>query len=148
MTLTHQQLFMLPFLGHFVLIALLYTWLTLERQVAIFRREVKIGDFVRTGSDTPRAMRVARNLANQFELPIFALFAALFIYFSNAVTLVDIAAAWLFLAGRLIHTVIQTLTTNVALRGIVYAITFIAVTILMIRVAQLVLCLPASPISI
>src|SRR5690606_39410868 len=103
--------------------------------------EVRVSDFVNAGADPSRSRRVARNLANQFELPVFALFAALFIYFSQAVTTIDIAAAWLFLSGRIIHTAVQTLTVNVPLRGMVFVINFAAVIILMGRVMWLALAI-------
>ncbi len=139
MTLTPVQLFILPFLGHFALVAGLYAWLTFERQVAMLKHEVKASDFVRAGADPERSLRVARNLSNQFELPVFALFAALFLYLSGKVGMIDIAAAWVFLAGRLVHTCVQTLTTNVPLRGIVFMLTFVPVLVLMARVAQVAL---------
>lgn len=124
---------------HFILVCGLYAWLTLERQIAVLKREVRIGDFVNAGADPERSKRIARNLANQFELPMFAMFAGLFLYIGNHVAPVDIAAAWLFLAGRLIHSGVQTLTTNIPLRGIVYTITFVAVIMLMGRVALVAL---------
>ncbi|MFT4090963.1 MAG: MAPEG family protein [Asticcacaulis sp.] len=130
-----SQAFILPFLGHFALVALLYLWLTVLRQSAVAKGEVRASDFVNAGADPTRSKRVARNLSNQFELPVFALFAALFIWFSDEITPIDVFAAWLFLAGRIIHTYVQTLTTNVPLRGMVFMINFIAVVILMARVA-------------
>ncbi|WP_140986739.1 MAPEG family protein [Asticcacaulis tiandongensis] len=139
MTLT--QWFILPFLGHFALVALLYVWLTVLRQSAVAKGEVRIGDFVNAGADPSRSKRVARNLSNQFELPVFALFAATFIYFSQAVTAIDVFAAWLFLAGRLIHSAVQTLTSNIPLRGMVFLINFVSVMILMGRVVWLALAI-------
>lgn len=134
--MTTDQLFLLPFLGHFALVALLYTWLTWERQTAMRKGEVKAAAFVNANADPERSKRVARNLSNQFELPVFALFAAAIIYQSGRIEDIDIAAAWLFLAGRVIHTVVQTLTANVPLRGVVFTINFVAVVVLMGRVAQ------------
>ncbi len=136
--MTGSQLFLLPFLGHFVLVAGLYAWLTVERQVAIARREVKAGDFVQAGADPARSKRIARNLSNQFELPTFALFAGAILYLRGHIGPIDIAAAWLFLGGRIIHTLVQTLTDNVPLRGVVFTINFVAVVALMTRVALLV----------
>lgn len=135
MNLTPEQWFVLPFFGHFALVVLLYAWLTVLRQAAVMRREVKVGDFVRAGADPDRSHRVARNLSNQFEAPMFALFAALFLYLTHAVTVVDIVAAWVFLGGRLLHTGVQTLTTNVPLRGVVFTLNFVAVMVLVGRVA-------------
>ncbi len=139
MTLTAPQLFLLPFLGHFALVVMLYAWLTFERQTAIARREVKPGVFVNAGADPARSKRIARNLSNQFELPVFALFAAAILYLKGDIGMVDIAAAWAFLTGRLIHTGVQTLTDNVPLRGQVFTINFLAVGVLMGHVAIVVL---------
>ncbi len=136
--LTLPQLFILPFFLHFGLVAGLYAWLTFERQVAMFKREVKASDFVNAGADPARSKRIARNLMNQFELPVFALFAALFLYLCGRIAMIDVAAAWLFLGGRVIHTVVQTLTSNVPLRGVVFTINFAAVVVLMARAAHLV----------
>lgn len=138
MTLTAPQLFLLPFFGHFGLVALLYAWLTLERQVAVARREVETKAFAQAGADPARSRRIARNLANQFELPVFALFAAVIIYLKGHIGMIDIAAAWLFLCGRVIHTMVQTLSDNVPLRGVVFSINFTAVVVLMARAALLV----------
>lgn len=141
--MTLNQWFILPFLGHFALVALLYVWLTILRQKAVAKGEVTVGDFVNAGADPSRSKCVARNLSNQFELPVFALFAATFIYFSQAVTAIDVFAAWLFLAGRLIHSAVQTLTSNIPLRGMVFLINFTGVAILMGRAAWIVLKIPA-----
>jgi len=138
MSLTKDQMFLSPFLGYFLLVAFLYAWLTYERQVAVFKKEVKVADFVNAGADPLRSKRIARNLANQFELPVFALFAALILYMSGKVEIISICAAWLFLTGRLIHTLVQTLSNNIPLRGIVFMINFIAVMVLMTRVALMV----------
>ncbi len=138
MTLTAPQLFLLPFFGHFALVAGLYAWLTLERQVAVARREVEAKAFAQAGADPARSRRIARNLGNQFELPVFALFAAAIVYLRGDIGVIDIAAAWLFLLGRLVHTMVQTLSDNVPLRGVVFTINFTAVVVLMARAALLV----------
>ena len=49
---------------------------------------------------------------------------------TNKVTTTDIVAAWLFVAGRVIHTLVQTLTDNVPLRGQVFMINFLGVVVL------------------
>ena len=56
---------------------------------------------------------------------------------TNKVTTIDIVAAWLFVAGRVIHTLVQTLTDNVPLRGQVFTINFLAVVALAAHVALL-----------
>ena len=121
------------------MVVLLYVWLTLARQTAVSMAEIKIDDFVKAGSDPVRSHRIARNLSNQFEAPVFALFAAAIIYSQKSVTNLDIWAAWVFLVGRVIHTAVQTLTYNVVWRGQVFTINFAAIGVLMAHAVYCVL---------
>ena len=43
---------------------------------------------------------------------------------------IDVLAAWVFVAGRVVHTLVQTLTDDVPLRGRVFLINFVAVVVL------------------
>ncbi len=133
-----ERLFLLAFLGHFALVVALYVLLTALRMGAVRAGRAKVGDFVRAAADPPASARVQRNLANQFEAPMFAYFAAAVLLWAGAVGPFDIAAAWLFLAGRILQTAVQVLGDNVALRGQVYTISFLAVVALMGHVAGIV----------
>ena len=66
------------------------------------------------------------------EVPLVVLLVAL-----GKVTLVDVIAAWVFVLGRVIHTLVQTLTDNVPLRGQVFMINFLAVLALAAHVVLL-----------
>ena len=134
-----DQALVLPLLLHFALVVGLYVALTLARAAAVRQGQAAYADFVRAGGDPPAAARIQRNLANQFEAPLFAWFAVLFLLWADAVTRLDVAAAWLFLAGRLIHTAVQTLTDNVRLRGLVFTLNFVGVLALMAHCAWVVL---------
>ena len=134
-----ERLFLLAFLAHFALVCGLYVLLTVQRMKAVRAGEAQVGDFVRASGDPPVSARVQRNLANQFEAPVFAYFAATVLLWAGAVGVYDVAAAWVFLAGRVLHTTVQVLTVNVALRGQIYMINFLAIVALMGHVAWLVL---------
>ena len=131
--------FLAPFLLHFAVVLGLYVALTAARMAAVSQGQAAFADFARAGGDPPVAARIARNLSNQFEAPMFAWFAALFLLWSGEVAIFDVAAAWLFLTGRVIHTLVQTLTDNVRLRGQVFTINFVAILALMGHVAATVL---------
>ena len=94
---------LLPLFLHFGLVVGLYTALTLARPTAVRRGEA----------------------------PVFAWIAALLLILTSAVTAWDVAAAWVFLIGRLIHTAAQCLGDNVALRGQVFTINFLGLLWLM-----------------
>jgi hypothetical protein len=126
-----------PMLAHIGWVFMLYAWLTFARMRAVRRGEVEFGRFV-LGREEPLAIaRITRNLANQFELP--AIFYALVVLLValGRVTTVDLIAAWVFVAGRVIHTLVQTLTDNVPLRGQVFMINFLAVVVLAAHAALL-----------
>jgi hypothetical protein len=119
-----------PMLAHIGWVFLLYAWLTYARTRAVMRGEVDYSCF-ELGREEPLAIaRITRNLANQFELP--AIFYALVILLiaTGTVTAFDVIAAWVFVAGRIVHTLVQTLTDNVKLRGQVFMINFLAVAAL------------------
>ena len=122
---------LLPLFLHFGLVVGLYAALTWTRLVAVRRGEAAKDDFARADGDPPASARIQRNLANQFEAPVFVWIAAMVLIFVHGVTLWDVAAAWVFLAGRLVHTAVQCSGDNVALRGQVFTINFLALLWLM-----------------
>ncbi len=122
---------LLPLFLHFGLVVGLYAALTWARLVAVRRGEVSKNDFARADGDPPASARIQRNLANQFEAPVFVWIAALLLILAERVTLWDVAATWIFLIGRLIHTAVQCNGDNVALRGQVFTINFLALLWLM-----------------
>ena len=129
---------LLPMLAHIGWAFLLYVWLTVARQRALKRGEVEYGAFAR--HDEPHHVaRIAYNLANQFELPVIFYALVVLLVATNNVTMIDIIAAWVFVAGRVVHTLVQTLTDNVPLRGQVFLINFVGVAVLVGHVALLAL---------
>lgn len=131
--------FLLPFLGHFALVGMLLAVLTWQRVGAVLAGEVKVDDYARANGDAQRSRRVQRNVSNQFELPMFAYFAAAVLIATNSVTEGDIIAAWVFFVGRVLHSAAQCLTDNVRLRGAVFGINAAAVFYLMWRILELAL---------
>jgi hypothetical protein len=137
--MTPASALVLAFVGHFALVAVLYVWLTIERARAVQQGEVDLGRFAHANGDPERSRRVARNLSNQFEAPLFAYFAGAILITTGHAGWIDVAATVLFLFGRVVHTLVQTLTDNVALRGQVFVINFVGICALMAHVALLAL---------
>jgi hypothetical protein len=54
-------------------------------------------------------------------------------------TTLDVVAAWVFVAGRVVHTLVQTLTDDVKLRGRVFLVNFAALVVLVGHVALIAL---------
>lgn len=126
-----------PMLAHIGLTVFLYAWLTVARTLAVRSGDTEYACFV-LGRDEPLPIaRITRNLANQFELPVIFYALVIVLLVAGRVVWFDVAAAWVFVAGRVIHTLVQTLTDNVVLRGRVFVINFLAVVFLTGHVALL-----------
>ena len=115
---------------------LLYIWLTIARQRAVKAGEVKYGDFARH-QEPHHVARIAYNLSNQFELPGIFYAAVVLLLATDNVTGIDLIAAWVFVAGRVLHTLVQCLTDNVPLRGQVFVINFAGAAVLVGHLALL-----------
>jgi hypothetical protein len=128
-----------PMLAHVGLVVALYAWLTFARAAAVKRGEVAYAAFV-LGREEPLAVaRITRNLANQFELPVIFYAIVVLLVALGRVTAVDVVAAWAFVFGRIVHTLVQTLTDDVRLRGRVFMINFLAMLVLVGHVGLLAL---------
>jgi hypothetical protein len=129
---------LLPMLAQIGWTFLLYTWLTAARLRAVKRGEVDFSVFAH-GEEPHHIDRITRNLANQFELPVIFYAVVVFLAATKNVATIDLIAAWVFVAGRVIHTLVQTLTDNVPLRGQVFLINFSGVAVLVAHVALIAL---------
>lgn len=113
----------LPMAAHVVLAAFLYILLTVARAPAIW------GIGRRPDGTNPWASvepRISANLSNQFEWPLF-FYAACLILMQLHPSPTAVVLAWIFVAGRVLHSAVQILTRNVRLRGIVFTVNFLAV---------------------
>jgi hypothetical protein len=126
-------------LAHIGWVCMLYVWLTIARARAVRRGEITSSCFVLGREEPLDVARITRNLANQFEWPVVFYAVVVLLVALGRVTTIDLIAAWLFVAGRIIHTLVQTLTDNVPLRGQVFMINFVAVLVLVGHVALLAL---------
>jgi hypothetical protein len=115
----------------------LYVWLTIARSRAVARGEVKYSAFALGRNEPTDVARITRNLANQFELPVIFYAMVVLLVVIGRVSTIDVLAAWVFVAGRVIHTLVQTLTDDVPLRGRAFVINFAALVVLVVHVVML-----------
>jgi hypothetical protein len=119
--MSHPLIF--PMAAHVALTALLYVLLTLVRAPKIW------GIVQRADGSNPWASmepRISANLSNQFEWPVFFYAACLLLILGQSDSDAAIALAWTFIAGRMAHSLVQILTTNIRLRGLVFTVNFLA----------------------
>ncbi len=113
-----------PMAAHVALAAFLYVALTVARAPAVW------GIGRRADGSNPFAVfepRISANLSNQFEWPLFFHAACLLLIFRFETTGLAVALAWVFVAGRILHSGVQILGRNVRLRGLIFTINFLAV---------------------
>jgi hypothetical protein len=128
-----MQSLILPMAAHVALASLLYVLLTVARAPKIW------GIGLRTDGSNPWAAvepRISANLSNQFEWPLLFHVACLLLLQSGSDSAIALTLAWAFIAGRLIHSGVQILTTNIRLRGLVFMINFLATLGLWVVVLQ------------
>ncbi|MCU0757007.1 MAG: MAPEG family protein [Xanthomonadales bacterium] len=115
---------LLPMAAHLALTAILYALLTLFRAPAVW------GLGRRPDGSNPWAAlepRTSANLKNQFEWPLFFHIGCVLLMLQPPVGPAAIITAWIFIAGRVLHSAVQILTPQVRLRGVVFTINFVAV---------------------
>lgn len=118
-----QTPLILPMAFHVAWTALLYALLTIARAPAVW------GIGRRADGGNPWAKlepRISANLRNQFEWPLLFYVACLLLIQFDAVDRAAIVLAWIFVGGRLLHSAVQILTTNIRLRGLVFMVNFLA----------------------
>jgi len=113
-----------PMVAHVALTALLYVMLTVARAPSVWGLGRQPNGSNPWENVEPR---ISANLSNQFEWPLFFHVACLLLLQQQAVERPQLWLAWVFVAGRLIHSYVQVFTTNIRLRGLVFTINFVAV---------------------
>ena len=107
----------LPMAAHVVWTAGLYLLLTVARAKPVWGIGPDWGDL---------EPRISANLSNQFEWPLFFHIACVLLLQAPPST-AAVVLAWVFIAGRVLHSAVQILTSNIRLRGLVFLINFLAV---------------------
>jgi len=119
--------------AHVGFTALLYVLLTISRAPRVW------GVGRRPDRSSPWAAiepRISANLTNQFEWPVLFYAACLLLIQCQSTNFIAVLLAWTFVVGRLAHSSVQILTTNVRLRGLIFTINFLAVIGLWILVLR------------
>lgn len=119
------SLLIYPMAAHVVLVAMLYLALTMVRAPTVW------GVGAKSDGSNPWAMfepRISANLSNQFEWPVvFYVVCVLAIIQGASQSPVLLWLSAIFVAGRFAHSLVQILTSNVRLRGMVFTLNFLAV---------------------
>ena len=109
----------------------LYSLLTIVRAPVIWGLDTKSDKIAKQRILEPR---ISANLSNQFEWPLLFYTCCILIIIGGAARDdVQLGLAWVFVIGRVIHSGVQILTSNIRLRGAVFTINFLAVFAMWVR---------------
>lgn len=115
----------IPMFCHVALTGFLYALLTIMRAPSIWNIGASKDG---THPFIEFEKRISANLSNQFEWPLFFYVACVILMTNEQLySLTHLWLAWVFISGRVLHGLVQILTSNIRLRGIVFTINFLAV---------------------
>ncbi len=136
--LVNQTALLWPMLAHMGWVVALYAWLTVARTRAVTAGTVPYAAFEFAGQEPPAVARITRNLTNQFEAPVLFYAAVLALLHLGAAAPLDLLFGWVFVAGRVGHSVVQIKSSDVVLRGRVFTINFLAVIGLLLHLVYVI----------
>ena len=124
---TLPDIILLPVFGHLALIFFLFVMVSIKRMSAVAQGNLQTDDLAYKSNEPEASRRWVNNLNNQFEVPILFYVLIALLYDTDSVNMSYVVLAFVFLAGRILHTVVQVSGDNVGLRGKVFVINFLAV---------------------
>lgn len=118
---------LLPVAGHLLLVFFLFAAVSIQRQKAVHEKIIELDDLAKKDNEPEHSRRWVNNLNNQFEVPVLFYAIVAMLFATGSVTELQVGLAWLFLIGRVLHSVVQVSGDNVQLRGVVFTMNFLAV---------------------
>ncbi len=117
-----------PVFGHLLLIQVLFLMVSIRRWQAVRAEDAQYSDLAWARQEPELSRRWAKNLDNQFQVPMLVYTLVALLFAVGQVTPGQIVLAWIFLAGRVLHTLVQVGGDNVQMRGIVFTINYVALS--------------------
>jgi hypothetical protein len=100
-----------PVLAQVLLTYVVYATVSARRVSAIKAGTAKVSDFRVPSIEPEPSATAARNLSNQFELPVLFFAASLSLFVTGAAGMAAVVAAWAFVLARAAHAWVH-LTSN------------------------------------
>lgn len=129
---------MFPMLGMLVLTAIVWFYMYAKRIPAMKKARVPAQSYTTPEKAIellPESINYpAYNLKNLFELPVVFYALCLFLYVTDTVDTACLVAAWLFLAFRVLHSIVHCTSNIVMLRFYLYAAAALALWFMLGRV--------------
>ena len=105
-----------PVLAQVLLTYVVYLTVSARRIGAIKAGTAKVSDFKVPSIEPEPSATAARNLSNQFELPVLFFAACISLFVTGAAGLAALVAAWAFVLARVAHAYIHLTSNRVRIR--------------------------------
>ncbi len=116
-----------PVLAQMALTFAIYSLMSVRRMTSIRDGKARAADFrIPTVEPEPSAT-VARNLINQFELPVLFYVACMMLFVLGAAGQFAVLVAWLFSLSRIAHAYVHVTTNRLRLRRPLFLASFVFV---------------------
>ena len=84
-------------------------------------------------------LKVSNNIRNQFQVPVLFYVLCFIFYSLDAVSLVVLSMAWIFVISRVVHAYIHMSSNNVPARFSVFTIGFVVMVLMTIQAASILM---------
>jgi hypothetical protein len=124
------QAVLLPLFVEAILTFVLWTWMAGLRTRDFGAGAVRPEDIALREPKWPkRTMQVANSFSNQFELPVLFYVLTILAYVTHKAGLVFVILAWIFVIFRLFHAYVHVTSNVVRVRGSLYGVAALALTV-------------------
>ena len=113
-----------PVLAQVLLTYAIYMVVSARRLGAVKAGTAKVSDFKVPSIEPEPSATAARNLVNQFELPVLFYAACLSLYVTGGAGTVAVVAAWAFVLARAVHAYVHVTSNRVRLRRRLFIVSF------------------------
>ena len=126
-----QQAMFGPVLATMVLTFVVWVYMYVRRISFITRSRIGAGELAVPGAlarlSPPAVANPADNFRNLFEIPVIFYVLALYLFITKQVDAVNVDAAWIFAAFRVMHSAVHCTINIVMLRFYLYLVSTLAV---------------------
>jgi hypothetical protein len=124
-----------PLIAQVALVHLIYVLMLKRRYGAVRAGTAKVSDFWIPAIEPEPSATVARNLINQFELPVLFFLVCVLFYITAGVNHAVVAIAWLFVLSRFAHAYVHVTSNRLRVRQRLFVAGFVLNVVLWVLFA-------------
>lgn len=111
-----------PMLAQVLLTYVVYVVMSSRRIRAVKAGSAKVSDFKVPSIEPEPSATAARNLTNQFELPVLFFAACLSLFVTGGAGLVAVVVAWAFVLARVVHAWVHMTSNRIKTRRMLFTL--------------------------